>query len=332
MAAEQPVLLVLEDAHWADASTRHLIRYVLSQGFRGPVHVVISYRSDDLHRRHPLRQAIAEWVRLAGVRRIELDPLADADVVDLVRTRTAVGLAADEVRAVVQRAAGNAFYVEELLDAGLDDHRSTLPETLSDLLLVRLERLDDPARRLVRAASVTDGREGFAALAAAAGLSDIELDAALGVAVDHKVLRRTEQDSTEQINFVFRHALLGEAVRDDLLPGERRRIHAAFLDALDDSTPAATVARHAMAAGERTVAFHATVRAAEDARRVAGYDEAAQHYEHALGLIDAAPEGTDEVDLVIAASLALMTSGQLIRALELLRDHDRQLDVLHSRT
>jgi len=319
LAVDRPVLLVIEDAHWADASTRHLIRYVLAQGFHGRVHVVISYRADDLHRKHPLRQAIAEWVRLAGVRRIELAPLDDSDVADLVRVRISGDLPPDELRAVVQRAAGNAFFVEELLDAGGDDG-SALPETLSDLLLVRLDRLDDQARRLVRAASVTDGREGFAALAAASGLSEAELDSALGSAVDHKVLRRTGTD-----DYGFRHALLGEALRDDLLPGERRRIHTAFLAALDDHAPPATVARHALAAGEREIAFSATVRAAEAAGRVAGYDEAARHYEQALELIDAAPEGTDEIDLVIDASNAMVTSGQILRALELLRDHLAQL-------
>jgi DNA-binding CsgD family transcriptional regulator len=316
LAADRPVLLVIEDAHWADASTRHLIRYVLAQGFGGAVHVVVSYRADDLHRRHPLREALAEWVRLPRVRRLELEPLGDAEVVDLARVRAGHELPAEALRAVVQRAGGNAFFVEELLDAGLADHRSSLPETLSDLLLVRLDRLDEPARRLARAASVTDGREGFVALAAAAGLSDDELDAALVTAVDHKVLKRTGSD-----DYVFRHALLGEALRDDLLPGERRRIHAAFLGALDDDAPPATVARHALAAGQRDIAFTATVRAAEAAGRVAGYDEAAQHYERAIELVDAAPTGTDEIDLVIAAANALVTSGQLMRALGLLRDH-----------
>jgi DNA-binding CsgD family transcriptional regulator len=289
---------------------------VLAQGFDAAVHVVVSYRADDLHRRHPLRDALAEWVRLPRVRRLELDPLGDAEVADLARVRAGHELPTEALRAVVQRAGGNAFFVEELLDAGLADHRSSLPETLSDLLLVRLDRLDEPARRLVRAASVTDGREGFAALAAASGLSDDELDAALVTAVDHKVLRRTGSD-----DYVFRHALLGEALRGDLLPGERRRIHAAFLGALDDDAPPATIARHALAAGQREVAFTATVRAAEAAGRVAGYDEAAQHYERALDLIDAAPPGTDEIDLVIAAANALVTSGQLMRALGLLRDH-----------
>lgn len=316
LAVDEPLLLVIEDAHWADASTRHLIRYVLAQGFHGPVHVVVSYRADDLHRRHPLRSALAEWVRLPGVRRVELEPLADGDVADLIRMRTGVEVDGDDLRAVVQRAGGNAFFVEELLDAGRSDHGVGLPETLSDLLLVRLDRLDEPARRLVRAASVTDGREGFAALAAAAALTEAELDVALATAVDHKVLRRTGAD-----DYAFRHALLGEALRDDLLPGERRRIHTAFLAALASDAPPATVARHAVAAGDREKAFTATVRAAEAAARISGYDEAARHYEQALGLVDAAPDGTDEIDLVIDAADALVTSGQILRAVGLLRDH-----------
>lgn len=326
LAVDEPLLFVIEDAHWADASTRHLIRYVLAQGFHGSVHVVVSYRADDLHRRHPLRSALAEWVRLAGVRRVELEPLADGDVADLIRVRTGVEIDGDELRAVVQRAGGNAFFVEELLDAGSSDRQVALPETLSDLLLVRLDRLDEPARRLVRAASVTDGREGFAALASAASLTEAELDVALATAVDHKVLRRTGAD-----DYAFRHALLGEALRDDLLPGERRRIHAAFLAALASDAPPATVARHAVAAGDREKAFVATVRAAEAAARISGYDEAARHYEQALGLVDAAPEGTDEIDLVIDAADALVTSGQILRAVELLRDHLAQLPSDHGR-
>lgn len=322
LAADQPLLLVIEDAHWADASTRHLIRYALVQGFEGPVHVVVSYRTDDLHRRHPLRPALAEWVRLAGVRRLELAPLDDGDVADLARLQASDQLDFEELRAVVQRAGGNAFFVEELLEAG--HGRGTapgpVPETLSDVLLVRLERLDEQARRLVRAASVTDGREGFAALAAAAGLTEVELDAALESAVDHKVLRRQGPD-----DYGFRHALLGEALRDNLLPGERRRIHAALLASLPADAPPATVARHARAAGERTTAFGALVRAAQAADRVAGYDEAAHHYEQALELVDAAPDGTDEIGLVIDAAHALVTSGQVMRAVELLREGLAQL-------
>jgi DNA-binding NarL/FixJ family response regulator/TolA-binding protein len=323
LASDQPLLLVIEDAHWADASTRHLIRFVLSHGFHGPVHVVVSYRADDLHRRHPLRQALAEWVRLPGVRRIELEPLADTDVIDLIRAHGADALDSESLLAVVRRAAGNAFFAEELLDAGLANVDGALPETLADLLLMRLERLDDSARRLVRAAACSDARHDYAVLTRVVGLPEDELDEALRSAIDHKILTRVGDDS-----YWFRHALLAEAVRDDLLPGERRRIHAAYLEALTSGSrrgPAAEIALHALGAGERETAFLASIQAAEEAQRLSGYDEAAQHYEQALTLVDAAPADLDAVKLVIDAASALVTSGRLLRAIELLRDHLKQL-------
>lgn len=323
LAGDQPLLLVIEDAHWADASTRHLIRFVLSHGFHGPVHVVVSYRADDLHRRHPLRQALSEWVRLPGVRRIELEPLDDTDVVDLIRAHGADALDGESLLAVVRRAAGNAFFAEELLDAGLANVDGALPETLADLLLMRLERLDDNARRLVRTAACSDARYDYSVLTRVVGLAEDELDEALRSAIDHKVLTRVGNDS-----YWFRHALLAEAVRDDLLPGERRRIHAAYLDALTSGSrrgAAADIALHALGAGQRETAFLANVQAAEEAQRLSGYDEAAQHYEQALTLVDFAPDDLDLVKLVIDASSALVTSGRLLRAVELLRDHLAQL-------
>lgn len=321
LATATPILLVIEDAHWADASTRHLIRYVLAATFTQPVHIVVSYRSDDLHRRHPLRQAVAEWVRMPSVRRIELSPLPDEDVIALVRSRGADGLAADGVRAVVRRAAGNAFFAEELLDAGLADADAALPETLADLLLVRLDRLEDDARLVVRAASCAGGPVSDRVLAAVVGLPRPELDEALRSAIDHKVLTQVNGDS-----YGFRHALLAEAVRDDLLPGERRRINHAYLDALDETHgPAAEIAMHAAASGQLTRAFTANVEAAEGAVRMAGYDEAAHHYEQALALVDSAPDDVDVVGLVVAAADAVLTTGHLYRALALLREQQDQL-------
>ena len=75
LATDQPVVMVIEDAHWADASTRDLISFLLSRRPPGRVLLVVTFRSDEMHRRHPLRQRVAEWVRLPGVERIQLDPL-----------------------------------------------------------------------------------------------------------------------------------------------------------------------------------------------------------------------------------------------------------------
>lgn len=322
LAARQAVLLILEDVHWADASTRHLIRFLLTQRFAEPVHLVVSYRSDDLHRRHPLRAAVAEWARLPGVQRLELGPLPDDDVRDLVRSRGADDLGTGGVAAIVRRAEGNAFIVEELLDAGADDE-TPLPATLADLLLVRLDRLDDVGRLVVRAAACAGTQVTDALLAEVVGIGGSELDEALRSALDHKILTRVSDDG-----YAFRHALLAEVVYDDLLPGERRRIHGAYVAALTKDgafAGASEIARHALEAGDLPVAFTASVTAGDRAVRVSGHDVAAQHYERALSIVESAPADTDVIDLVVRASEALTAAGHMQRATALVRDYLCQL-------
>lgn len=314
LAASQPLLLVIEDAHWADTSTRHLIRYVLSQRYEGAVRIVVSYRSDDLHRRHPLRTDVAEWSRMPHVQRLELGPLTDDDVRRLVRSRVDGDIGVAGMSAIVRRAEGNAFIVEELLD--VDDRTGPLPPTLADLLLVRLDRLDDDARHVVRAIACAGGEVKEDLLAAVADLPSSSLEEAIRSAVDHRILAPTRRDG-----YVFRHALLAEVVRDDLLPGERRRLHRAFVEALGEDGNAAEIARHAFEAGLDDVAFAASVRAAERAARVTGHDEAADHYERAMSVVSAAPAGTDVVALVIATAEAKTAAGYVRRAWALLGDY-----------
>ncbi|MGH1562213.1 helix-turn-helix transcriptional regulator [Mumia sp. DW29H23] len=314
LAASQPVLLVVEDAHWADASTRHLIRYVLSQRYDGAVRIIVSYRSDDLHRRHPLRADVAEWSRLPGVQRLDLGPLDDEEVRTLVRARSAGAIGATGVAAIVRRAEGNAFIVEELLD--VDDKNGPLPPTLADLLLVRLDRLDDAGRHVVRAIACAGGEVSDELLSAVVDLPAATIEDGVRAALDHRILSRTRHDG-----YAFRHALLAEVVRDDLLPAERRRIHAAYVEALTGRGDPADVARHAFEAGMAETAFTASVRAAEQATRVTGHEEAAQHYERALSVASAAPDGTDLIDLVIATSEALTASGYVRRAFGVVDDY-----------
>ena len=322
LAGHQQLLLVVEDAHWADASTRHLLQFVLARRFKHPVSLVVSYRTDDLHRRHPLRASVAEWSRLPGVRRLELEPLDDGAVGAILRSREATRLSDSGASAIIRRAGGNAFYAEELLDAGLEE--GALPESLADLVLVRLDRLSDDARLVVGAVACASGHAIDTVLAEVVGLGAGELDQALRDAIDHKVLV-SHGDS-----YAFRHALLAEAVHDDLLPGQRRRFHTSFLAVLtrpDQPGQAREVALHAEAAGDLATAFSASVSAGDDAVRVGGYDEAAGHFRRALTLLHAAPDGTDVVGLVLAAAGALFATGRLRTAGHLLREHLAQLPV-----
>ncbi len=318
-----PLLLVLEDVHWADQSSRELLSYLFSRRFDAPVAVVASYRSDDLHRRHPLRTTAAEWSRLPGVTRVELGRLPDEDVRDLVRQLHPAPLPDRALRGIVARAEGNAFFTEELVQAA-ELGRDVLPEALADLLLVRLDRLDEDARLVVRAAAVSGRRVPHLLLERVVETRVGSLDGALRSAVERNVLLPMGGDG-----YAFRHALLAEAVYDDLLPGERVSLHAAYARALQQGGvggTAAELAKHARAANDLATAARASVAAGDEAMAVAGPDEAAKHYELALEL--APHTDTDELDVVeltAKACEAALAAGQTYRALALARDQLRSV-------
>jgi predicted ATPase len=222
----EPLLLIVEDVHWADRSTREMLSFLFSRRFDAPVAIVASYRSDDLHRRHPLRTAAAEWSRLPGVSRVELGRLPDDDVRALVGSLHPGPMSERALRGIVERAEGNAFFTEELVGA-TEVGPDAIPEALADLLLVRLDQLDDDARHVVRAASVSGRRVPHLLLDRVLDGQVGSLDVALRAAVERNVLVPMGGDG-----YAFRHALLAEAVYDDLLPGERVRLHAAYAKAL----------------------------------------------------------------------------------------------------
>jgi DNA-binding CsgD family transcriptional regulator/tetratricopeptide (TPR) repeat protein len=326
-----PLLLVVEDAHWADQSTREMLALLFSRPPAGPVAIVTSYRSDDLHRRHPLRAAAAEWSRLPGVHRVQLGPLADEDVRRLVISLHPGPLAERDMRTIIERAEGNAFFTEELVAATAMGQR-LLPTDLAELLLVRLDRLDEAARAVVRAAAVAGRQVSEDLLNCVAGLDRATYDAALRQAVERNVLVPRSD------GYVFRHALLAEAVYDDLLPGERVRLHAAYAEALASGSirgTAAELARHARAAHQRSVALRASVRAGDEAMVVGGPDEAARHYELALELLaDGTDVGAvdgddgppvDRVSLTLRVAEAMTAAGRPHRAVDLVRQQIEQL-------
>ncbi|MDX6358412.1 MAG: hypothetical protein QOH37_1466, partial [Nocardioidaceae bacterium] len=316
-ASERPLLLVIEDTHWADRSTRDLLSFLFSRPFDAPVAIVASYRSDDLHRRHPLRKVAAEWARTPGVARMQLNPLPSDDVRALVRQLHPAALTEAEMAGIVERADGNAFFVEELV--GATRLSQGLPDDLAELLLVRLDQLGEEAQQVVRTAAVAGRRVHHDLLSASGTLSPTALDVGLRDAIGHNVLVPSSGDY-----YSFRHALLAEAVYDDLLPGERSRLHAAYADALARDRAhgtAAELARHARAAHDLGTAFDASIQAGDEAMSVGGPEEAARHYETALELlsdpafpsdvaVDLASLGTRAVD-------ALLVSGNAPRAVSL---------------
>ncbi|MCW2529992.1 MAG: transcriptional regulator, LuxR family [Pseudonocardiales bacterium] len=312
-----PVVLILEDVHWADGATRDLVGFLLTRVSTERVGVVASYRTDDLHRRHPLRPLALEWGRLPAVVKVPLAPLGDESMRTLVRQHHEGPLSEDAVARILDRAGGNAFFAEQLL-AEMDGSQR-MPADLAELLLMRLDRLSTAARSVVRAAAVSGRQVGHQLIAAVSEISDGELDAALREAVDAHVLDRSGADT-----FLFRHALLAEAVYDDLLPGERVRLHRAFANALADGRVRGTdadLARHAREAMDLETAFSATVRAGDEAMRVAAPNDAMRHYESAIAMADRiGASGADQGRLALKAGAAAAAAGHQFRALQLVRE------------
>ncbi len=322
VAGQSPLLLIVEDAHWADQSTRDLLSFLFTRSFSQPVSIVVSYRGDELHRRHPLRAASAQWSRVPGVHRLQLPPLKDADVRSLVRSIHEGPLTEKSMQTIVDRAEGNAFMAEELVVASELGGRA-LPDDLANLLLVRIDQLDDAGRTVVRAAACAGRQVSHELLATVVDLDATGLEQALRDAVEHHVLVPAGAGS-----YAFRHALLAEAVYDDLLPGERVRLHAAYVDALRDhgaDGTAAELAHHARAAHDIGTAVQASIEAGDEAMAVGGPDEAARHYLLALELLSDRDsrsklvEGIDLVALTARASDAIMSAGNPHRALALIQ-------------
>ena len=226
LADERPVLLIIEDAHWADRSTRDLLAFLVgSQQVLDRVLIVVTYRSDELHRTHPLRQLLAELGRLGWVERIELPRLARLHADELAARILGHELAISVADEVYRRAEGNPLFTEALLSHD-GEPNAELPDSLRDLLLAAVRRLPEETQDILRAASAAGPGIEHSLLAAVTGLEEDALARALRPAVAANVL------VVRGDGYAFRHALIREAVYDDLLPGERTRRHTRFAEAL----------------------------------------------------------------------------------------------------
>ena len=153
LSERSPVALVLEDLHWADPATRDLVAFLARTLRSGRVTLAVSYRSDELHRRHPLRPLLAELVRLP-VERLELAPFSRAELAEHLEVIAGAPLPAERLEGIYLRSEGNPFYAEQLLATGAGDARAELPATLSDVLLARVLALSEPAQQVLRIAAV----------------------------------------------------------------------------------------------------------------------------------------------------------------------------------
>jgi DNA-binding CsgD family transcriptional regulator/tetratricopeptide (TPR) repeat protein len=327
-----PVLLAIEDLHWADGSTRDFINFLVRSAREEPLCLVVTYRSDELHRRHPLRPLLAELERAAGVERLALERFdrreLEAQLTGILTEPPSPELA----ERLYCRSEGNPLYTEELLAASEDGGPAwLLPETLRDVLMARVERLSPSAQAVVRVAAVLDRPATHELLEAVADLSPAEVMDGAREAVAQQVL---VIDGTAK--YAFRHALVGEAVHGDLLPGEDTALHARLAAAIDErpellgddvteATIAAELACHWKNSHDLSRSLGASVRAGVAAKRVYAYEVAQRQFERALTMWERVPDaeeraGMDLAAVLRAAATCASARGEASRAVALIRE------------
>lgn len=322
----RPVVLVLEDLHWADRSTRDLLTFLSRMLQHERVLLVGTYRTDDLYRTHPLRPVIAELLRLPSVAGVVVRPFDDTEMAEYLAALAGGRPSLETLERVMERAEGNPFYAAELLAVATTGEE--LPAALADLLVSRVDRLGDDARLVVRVAAVAGRHVTDDLVRSVCGLDQRAYERALREIVSHRLLVADGEDG-----LAFRHALLREAVYADLLPGERTRWHAAFAALLRDAAllrtapvsgpghgagngngpgtaapattggglalppgpgsrrrSAAELAYHSLASHDLPGALTASVAAGREAARLGAPAEAHEHFAQALSLWDVVPE------------------------------------------
>lgn len=313
LAADRLLLLVIEDIHWADASTIALLGY-LTRNLSGAMVLVATYRSDEIHRRHQLLSFLAEVERRRRIDRIELRPFDRREIGELVQAIRSEPSDRELIDQLYERADGNAFYVEELLAT-----RATighLPATLRDVLSARVAELTEPTQELLRHAAAAGPDISTSLLGVVSRIGEAKVHARLREAVEHHIL--VTHPGSDRLT--FRHALMRESIYESLLPWERTRLHAAFAAALEatsadagDPSRAAELAYHWYAAHDLSRALEAAVRAAKAFDRVLAPADAHAQYERALELWDRVPDaatlvGLERVELLERAAAAAVVS------------------------
>ena len=330
LASGGPLVLVFEDVQWADQATLDLLALLVGGSITRPMLLVLTVRSDELHRAHPFRRMAARWEQQRALERLELDRLGPVDVA--AQMEAILGERPDRglVDLVFERSEGIPLFVEELLgavrDGGID--QDYLPPSLRDVVLARADLLSEGAQHLLRVVSAAARWVPDWLLSIVAQLPDGELHAGLREAVDQQLLVVDRSGP----GYALRHALARTAIHEDLLPHERAGLHRAYAEAIErrasdqedeDLDTASMLAHHWLAAHDVPRALTASVRAGDAAAAASAPVTARRHFELALELWSQVPDaaersGIDHVELLERAGSAVHRAGDPNRALALL--------------
>jgi DNA-binding winged helix-turn-helix (wHTH) protein/tetratricopeptide (TPR) repeat protein len=281
LAARGPMVLVIEDIHWLDATSRDCLDY-LGQTIEGlAVLLIVTTR--------PAPETLLAAV--PAVTTLRLPPLEPPDGLLLLQSRlSAGGLAPDDADALVERACGNPFFLEQLLvavEGGADPH-SGLPDTVQEVIAVRIGRLSAEARALLLAAAVVGPRARADVIIGTVGWDDTAFEAVVCELLASGVL--IEDPPEPARSFRFRHILLQNVAYSMLLPEDRRDLHrrvARVLSGLADAgAPPERLAWHHQEAGDTLAAVTQWTRAARAALQRSASREGVAFARNGLRLLD----------------------------------------------
>jgi DNA-binding CsgD family transcriptional regulator/tetratricopeptide (TPR) repeat protein len=332
LAARSPIVFAVEDLHWADPATRKTLAFLIRNLRDDRILLAMTFRADELHRRHPLLPWLAELERGGRVERVVVDRLSLDDTRALVGEIRGAEADSELVELIFGRSEGNPFFVEELLAA--KTHASDrMPPTLRDVLLARIGALSEPAQALIGVAAVAGRQVDHDLLDRVAGMDGPVLLAALREAVESQVLLVGEPGMGTD-DYVFRHALFQEAAYEDLLPGERQRLHRSIAGALAAEVPGdgadaagywAELAYHWGAARDDARCLEASVRAGDASSAAFAFGDALAHRDRALELWGSVDDpdglaGMDRIELLDRTATVAWLSGDSRRAIVLRRE------------
>ncbi len=299
-AADGGLLLVVEDIHWADGSTRELLDFLARRLRSTRAMILATYRRDELHRRHPLAPILQGWRRSATATVVELEPFDAGSVADMVRAIFASDEVSPEFRdLLLERSEGNPFVLEELLKDAIDRgdiYRTSagwerrqieelrLPASVRESILQRIERLPEDAVEVLQASAVLGAAVRPDLLPGVCGCDAAAIETALVTLVGEQLLDVDAEGS----RYRFRHALTREAVYDDIVLPRRQALHSRAADALATVADAATGqrARHLFAAARFSEAVPVGLQAATEAEDRQGFPEAAELLLRALPYVE----------------------------------------------
>jgi DNA-binding CsgD family transcriptional regulator/tetratricopeptide (TPR) repeat protein len=310
----RPLVVVLEDVHWADSATLEFLPYAVRKLESEHLLLVVTYRSDELHRLHPLVPVLAELRRLKLVEEVRLAPLGRVETAEMIRSGLGLKEPPDVqlLDAVFERCEGNPYFTQEVVRTlGQTKDLAAVPASIRDTIWVRLATLDERTRSIIQLAAVIGARFDFELLQRVSGAPDDVLIAAIRATIDAHIVVEA-LDPTGRSCYVFRHALTHEVVLGELLEPERRSLHRSVglaLEQMHSDSPddvAADLAHHFDAAtdGIRAVRYHEL--AARHAMGIFAFKSAARHLERAVALAadDIEVLGRLELGLARAADLA----------------------------